>query len=73
MASIGTMRNSCWKRTSPIPADPIYEKYEDTARPRSHVQRRGPIPTDPIYSNRSGKYHHLTLKANRHLLYITQI
>ena len=45
-ASIHSSINTHWKFTSPIPPDPMYEKYQDTQRSSRPVKMRNPIPSD---------------------------
>lgn len=43
-----------WKRTSPIPTDPVYTKTQSARSDRSDYNRkmkRNPIPSDPVYNN----------------------
>ncbi len=43
-----------WKRTNPIPTDPVYTKsYSARSERADHKRRdrRSPIPADPVYSD----------------------
>ena len=44
--SVNSSYNTHWKFTSPIPPDPMYEKYEAPQRSNRVVKLRNPIPGD---------------------------
>eukprot|EP00794_Sanderia_malayensis_P012017 gene12017-13257_t len=45
-----------WKRTSPIPTDPVYSQSSRSQRSEyKGRERRNPIPTDPMYTSDENK------------------
>jgi len=53
-ASIDSNRSSCWKLTSPIPADPTYDKYVGSEKRQGKQNRNSPIPKDLEFETPKG-------------------